>query len=298
MAHTEEENTLIWLVQLICGSISVVCCLFICICYLLFSSLRGYEFRLIVYLTLSDMIASILYMIPPSDYYPMCSLQGAVLSLATNLRLAFSSVIAASIHFTHRGREDMFKQKERSFLFLIFIMSAIAAGLPYTTSSYGRVEGLCWITIMGDGYLSGTLWRFGLLYIPLWIAILYNSWVYYRVIKNIKKLRCSSAIDYSFADYAIRRLSLYPAILIIGWLPASIKRIIEIFHPEFQDLFLTCLSLGFLAGLGFFNAIAYGFTPEVRDALLQSCLRKEHKGCLSESGTATTESNSLIKNLY
>jgi hypothetical protein len=151
---------------------------------------------------------------------------------------------------------------------------------------------------MGDGYLSGTLWRFGLFYIPLWTAIFYNSWVYYCVIKSIKKLRCYSEIDERFAECAIRRLSLYPAILIIGWLPASIKRIIEIFNSEFQNLFLACLSLGFLAGLGFFNAIAYGFTPEVRDALFKSCLRRKLKGSISEMGTAVTESNSLSRHFY
>lgn len=240
----------------------------------------------IVYLTLSDMLASIMYMIPPTDN---CSLQGAILCFGTHLRLAFSVVIAVSIHLTYRARKDKFKQKERLSLFLIFIICATSACLPYTTSSYGHTDALCWITITGDNYLSGTLWRVGLFHIPYSIAILYISWVYISIIKNLKKLRYDTFVDGNFADFAIKRLILYPALLIIVWLTGAIKDFILIFNPEFSALFLTCLARGLVVSMGFLNAIIYGFNSEVRDVLYKSCLRKDLKSCNSESVTSSLD---------
>jgi hypothetical protein len=296
MVYNPEEEEVIWTVELACGSISVVCCLFITVCYSLFVSLRGYEFRLILYLTLSDMIASIMYMIPPSGNDHVCSFQGTMLSFATNLRLSFSLLMTIYLHFTHKASEDKIKENENFCLLIVFIISSIFAGVPFITNSYGNADGLCWIRVNRDNYFSGTLMRFGLFYVPLWIVIIYTHWVYYLMIQKIKDLRRSSILTKSFAESTMRKLRLYPAILAIGWLPASINRIIEIFDPEFKNLYLSTISLGLIAGLGFFNALAYGFTPEVRDVLMRSCLRKDITSPLAQSSVATLNSTHLNKN--
>jgi hypothetical protein len=292
MAYSSEELEVIWIVELTCGSISVICCLLISLSYAFFSSLRGYEFRLVLYITLSDMIASIMYMIPSSPNEGICSFQGVILSFAENLRLAFYLQMSINIHSTLKACEDKIKKYEKFCLIVIFITSSIFAGLPLITSSYGKADGICWIRVDNDHYLPGTLLRFGVSYIPLWMVICYNYWVYYLMMKNIKNLRRSSVFRKSFSGSAIRKLWLYPAILTICWLPSSINKIIEIFDPEFEFLFLRCLSLGLLLGIGFFNGLAYGFTPEVKDALLRSFYGKD-KDTVCESSLENLNSTQL-----
>jgi hypothetical protein len=283
MVYSSEEVEVIWIVQLICGSISVMFCLFISLCYVFFPSLRGYDFRLILYITLSDLITSIMYIVPSSTNDDICSFQGTILSFTENLRLCFSLHMSLYLHFTIKSNEDKFKEYEKLFIFLVFIISSILAVLPFITSSYGNANGLCWIKVNRDNYLSSTLLRFGVFYIPLWIVIFYTNWVYYLMIKNLKNLRRTLLVSRNFAKSATRKLWLYPVILTVGWLPDSTYRIIEVFDTEFQNLFLSCLSLGLVAGLGFFNGLVYGFTPEVKHVLLRSCLRKNNASFITES---------------
>jgi hypothetical protein len=273
MGFNDDEVYTIWVVDVICATISIVCCLFICITYCCYPSLRGYEFRLIFYLALSDILASIVYVIPPHDISEMCKLQGSFLTLTANLRLAFSAVIAHSIHVTYQSRGDLFKLHERKGLIFICLTCLILAILPATTDNYGPAEGICWITIHGDKYTAGSIWRMTMLYVPLWIVIVYNFAVYYQVIRQIKKLESITSCNLEYINQVINKLRMYPIILTFTWLPANINRIVAIFDPDHPSLILTCFSFGLLAGIGFFNVIAYGFTPAVRYVICRQCLK-------------------------
>jgi hypothetical protein len=283
MAYNSEESEIVLIVILICGGISVICCLLVSLCYVFFPSLRGYEFRLILYMTLSDLISSIMYMIPPNSNDEICNIQGVIISFSDNLRLGFFLNMTMYLHAGQRSSEDKFKKYEKLSIILVCIISSILASIPLTKISYENSNGLCWIEVNSDNYLSGTLFRFGVFYIPLWMVICYTTWVYYLMIKNIKTLRNSSIVSGSFAKSAVTKLWLYPATLIICWLPDSIYTVIEAFDPEFTNLILNCLSLGFNAGWGFFNALAYGLTPQVSNIILRSCLRKNSTSPLLES---------------
>lgn len=274
MVYGEQDEFIIWLVKLIGGSMSTLCCLSVCICYIFYPSLRGYEFRLIFYLAFSDMIASCSYAIPPHDNIPACRFQGAFLNFSNNLRLAWCAVISRSIHLTHKGAPDAFRKKEKVYSILILAICLISAGLPFITDSYKKVQGFCWINADGDSYITGTIWRLSIFYFPLWIIIGYICFVYYKVILGIKMLRSVTESHNHNINNAIKRLALYPAILIIGWLPISVQRCIEIFDPEFKNLVFACISLGFASVIGLFHGLAYGFTPEVKNALGIKCCQK------------------------
>lgn len=273
MGFSDDDIYTIWVVDLTCATISIVSCLFICITYCCYPSLRGYEFRLIFYLTFSDLLASLVYVIPPHDISEMCKFQGSFLTLTANLRLAFSAVIAHSIHLTYQDREDLFKLHERKGILYICITCLAFAILPFSTDNYGQAEGVCWISILGDKYTFGTIWRMTMLYIPLWTVLIYNCVVYYLVIRAIKRLRVLSSLDLDYISQVIKKLMLYPLILTFSWLPATINRFLAIFDPEHPSLVLTCISFGLLAGIGFFNAIAYGCTPAVQYVICKPCLK-------------------------
>jgi len=273
MGYSDDEVYTIWVVDVICATISIVCCLFICITYCCCPSLRGYEFRLIFYLTVCDILASIVYVIPPHDISEMCKFQGSFLTLSANLRLAFSAVIAYSIDATFQCRDDLFKLHERKGIISTFLICLVLAILPVTTDNYGPAEGICWISIKGDKYTTGSIWRMSILYVPLWIVIVYNIFVYTRVIRQIKYLSSVTCCNTEHTNQIIKKLRMYPIILAFTWLPASINRIVAIFDPDHPSLILTCVSLGLVAGIGFFNVIAYGFTQAVRSVICKQCFK-------------------------
>lgn len=276
MSFSEESMLVMWTVQLICGTLSSISCLLICIIYFCNPYLRGYEFRLVFYLCSSDLLSSILYTIPPHDNIPICHLQGFLLSLAIVLGLAFTVVIATSIHATHKGTSDRFRDNERFYLVIIFIVGLVAAVLPFTTGDYGRPLDVCWIEL---GSISGNIWKFALFLGPIWIILMYNCYVYYVMIKSIRSLRTDSLVENGdYIETAVRKLWFYPAVLVIGWLPASINTVIEYMFPGYYNLYLSCIGLGFVSGIGFMNSIVYGLNSEVREVICKKfCVRKTNE---------------------
>jgi hypothetical protein len=265
MQTSEDRMLAMWIVQFIVGIISSISSFLICISYLCNSYLRGYEFRLIFYLCSADLISSILYTIPPHDDVGFCHAQGFLLSFSIVLGLAFTVVIASSIYATHKGNPDRFKQNEKRCLILIFSVALAAAGLPFITGDYSRPLEICWIDIFT---VTGSFWRIAIFFGPLWIILIYNSYIYYVMIRNIRSLRSDSLLENGeYIDSAVRKLSLFPAVLVIGWLPASIVMLIYSFSPDYENIYIICVALGFVAGIGFMNALVYGLNSEVREVI-------------------------------
>jgi hypothetical protein len=99
--------------------------------------------------------------------------------------------------------------------------------------------------------------RFIQFYIPLWFAIIYNFKIYLQVIAFLKTY-CERDTNH----FLIRRLRLYPLILVICWSWATINRLYnfvgkEVFILNFLHIFFGSLQ-------GFLNACVYGLTKSVR----------------------------------
>jgi hypothetical protein len=145
--------------------------------------------------------------------------------------------------------------------------------LPLTTDSYGNTVGWCWID-PEDNEAAGQTWRLLLFYLPLWSAIGFNAYVYYIVSRAIGELfgRSKSAGGTAISRWEIppkyekliRRLRMYPLILVFCWFFATINRVQNLFapgDPSFALFFVTALFRGMQ---GMLNALVYGFNPLVR----------------------------------
>merc|ERR1712146_582582 len=84
---------------------------------------------------------------------------------------------------------------------------------------------------------------------------------------------------------SLQCLLLLPLILAFCWLPSAIRRLVDIFIPDptwsFMPLDYLCVAVGPLQG--FLNAIVYGFTPAVRDAMTG---RMDHRARMLKGMTA------------
>jgi hypothetical protein len=220
------------------------------------------------------MLASILSTIPQDISPNICKVQGLLLYFTAMTRLAFTVVMANSIYSNHKDREDKFRNNEKIGLCIIFLIISIAAAIPFSTDSYGRGQTLCLIKVYGEGHTYGVIWRYTLYFVPVLSTVIYNCYVYYSLIKHVMGLQTLYDIEGSYLQDAVKKLAFYPAILILVWIPGFINSIIEITNSDYVNIYSWSISAGLISGMGFFNAIAYGMTSEVREVLFRSCCKK------------------------
>lgn len=150
MGFSEEENHTNWIVTCIGASFSVIGTGFICFMYLTFSNLRGYSYRLICYLALSDFLVSVMYIVPDEAMGFYCWIKGALINYASLWNIMITGVISLSIYKGCFGKIEPFIQKE---IWTVIITNAIAillTALPVSTDSYGEAQGICWIAASED----------------------------------------------------------------------------------------------------------------------------------------------------
>jgi hypothetical protein len=102
---------------------------------------------------------------------------------------------------------------------------------------------------------AGIAWRYVQFYIPLWIIILYNLYVYIRVINFLRT---------NMPDLNSERLKYYPLVMAASWLVPSL---LVAFGSDKQLKVFDYMDRISIGTFGFLNAVVYGFTPVVRAEL-------------------------------
>ncbi|CAN0379545.1 unnamed protein product [Scytosiphon promiscuus] len=76
----------------------------------------------------------------------------------------------------------------RRFHLAVWGAALFSTLLPFTTDSYGSTGSWCWIeTNPKSSFDVGTMWRYVVLYCPLWAAIVFNIVVYVRIIGVVRR---------------------------------------------------------------------------------------------------------------
>ena len=185
------------------------------------------------------------------------------------------------------------------FLLYCFGLPFVAMFLPLLTDSYGNTGtgAWCWIQTpeenedvsMTENLLNkGTMWRIVLFYLPLWIAIAFNSVVYIVVTNTLVRVARTQASE-TRPKYLkmIRRLRMYPLILVFCWMGATINRIQNVMYPNDIQYHLYIFQVSTRSLQGVLNAIVYGLNNHVMGewATLTA-------GCLREKGASGTNEGS------
>jgi len=279
---SRESEELIYFGNLAACCFCLVGSLFIILVFCLCRSLREFNYRLVFFMSISDLITAIAFTLPTykHDSEFMCYLQ-AILTNFSALSSVLWTWVIGYVLYRNYIKEVSSEKKEIWFILLCYGVPIVFTFLPFTTHSYGRSEGWCWISI-GDQEINynfdenekefhfGNLWRLVCYYIPLWIVIVYNSVVYYKLVKSIKE-ELRSVTDQIDSSGVLKKLMLYPLILILCQTPVTIYRVLAFFITN-KEITLLAIISGILAIMnGFFNAIIYGFTPGVRSAIKLRC---------------------------
>ena len=224
-------------------------------------------------MSIADFIFTISFLIPSNQGEILCQTAAFVKTHGCLSSVLWSAIIAYSLYKTVFYPEEDLEAKERRFLLIGFGIPILTAITPFIFDMYGQAQGWCWIKIdeSSDYNIAlGISLRLATFYLPLWIIIPINLYIYTSVIKHIK-----NEIEYTdeqsdFRQALILRLGSYPLILVICFLPATVKRIYDFADPD-SNFVLSLIGGVFMALQGLFDAIVYGLTTTVRYKILNSC---------------------------
>lgn len=275
-----SENEQIALSLQICNSLSLLGSFSIVFVYLFYKSLRSFSFKLVFFMSLSDMIRAFGFLLPTHPY-SLCLAQSLLTSYGSLSGVIWTAIIAFSLYcvvILEMG--DM--SKYQGFMILIgYVLPFFIILLPLTTKSYGYAGGWCWLK--ADEFQL--IWRIGSFYAIVILVMAFNIWSYYQIITEIRyeiSLLAESSHEISNKQMLFSRFSLYPLVLVACYAPLLGKRIYEIANNN-EIFWLTIFCAVTTSIIGLLNAIVYGFTNNVRETVLNSCKKKRTYSSASES---------------
>lgn len=284
MGFDAEQRQAIRIAMDVSLSLSLTGSVFILSMFALFPHLRAFAFKLVFFMTIADTGKAICkehaaYLLPIEGVF--CYIAAVVDTYCALASVLWTSVIAWSMYITVvKGREDI-ESLEKYFHLYCWGVPLVMTPLPFTTESYGEAQGWCWIAASQGSLWLGTMWRVLAFYGPLWLVVPFNIYSYARVIRAIR-VHSGSALSESVQvrNTIIRRLRFYPIVLLICFTPVTIKRIYDFIDPTEANIYLGIVSASMMCLNGLCNALVYGLTDSVRDALAQCVAPRSRAGSM------------------
>ncbi|KAL2632491.1 hypothetical protein R1flu_003970 [Riccia fluitans] len=269
---TEEQTHILTRINVTASAFSFGGSFFIVLCYLCFKELRKFSFRLVFYLSLSDMLCSLFNLLGDPREGFLCYVQGYTTQFFSVASFLWTTTIAFTLYRTVVKHKVDLEDFEPAFHIYVWSTAFVMAIIPSIADDYGPAGAWCWVR---NETTTGKLLRFMTFYVPLWGAILFNGAVYFQV---IRMLEYATRMAVSMADRqrqaegrpemkAMNRWGYYPLILIASWTFGTINRIHDFVEPHNKLFWLYYLHISTASLMGLFNSIAYGFNAAVRRTL-------------------------------
>ncbi|KAL4502982.1 hypothetical protein ABPG72_014211 [Tetrahymena utriculariae] len=252
-------------------SISIIGGTIIILCYYRLPELKTFGNKMIMYVAMSNTIYSFQaffeFILDINNAYDsnninsLCMIQAFISNYTSECMLIWITILSLTIHDTVKNKIKNMAKREKIFIFLGFVIPLVLSVIPFITRSFGRANGVCWITD-NLGKVAELLQVWGLFYFPLWVCIFLNFILILRTMKMLKKLDIANTETY----FVIRRFLYYPCLWIICWFAGTINRTIITFGGQ-GNTFLTDISLVLTCSQGFFTMIIFLSDKRILDAI-------------------------------
>lgn len=288
MGFSDREEQILMNIVFYTNIISIFSLAVIWLAYILLKELRVFSYKLIFYKTIADFIYALSFLIPSDQGQPACITSAFFKTHGCLSSILWSAIIAFCLFRTVFREDNELDRKEKLFLLIGFGVPLVTASIPFIFQAYGQAQGWCWIKLDSDNsydYAIGIVLRLALFFAPLWIIIPINLYIYARVISHLRNnVDCTDEM-LELRKSLIVRLSSYPLILVLCFLPISIKRFYEFSDTE-SDFVLSVIAAVFVSLQGVLDALAYGMTDTVRVRLFSCCYKQtvdhsESADCIS-----------------
>jgi len=278
--YTNQENEILSLAVKISSGFSFVGSLAIILSFIKMKSYRSYlHIRLILYLSISDILYDITWWIDTSNKIPclVAAITGHILGIAC---------VMWSICFAHNFRRMLTQEinpltvttnqqnLKLDIYYHIFVWAvcSILVAIPFINGidSFGHIGGWCWILPQYQ-YM-----RFATYYIPIFIVFVYTTYIYIRVSLLLK----NQNVHHSSVTY----MKYYILVFILIWICPFINRVQNIFDAEHPWFVVNLLAAISDPSQGFWNAIVYtrGIFPNLFAVYIPKFIKGKKEPLLQE----------------
>ena len=271
--------------------VSALSCIFIILAYKLLK-LKMFSFRLVVYISTSDLIHSIALMLPQKPNM-LCIIQAMLVEYSSLSEILWTSIMAYSIYQAVINQDPNVEGKEKKFLLIGYGIPILFAFLPLSTYSYGYGLGWCWITHKKYDYL----WTIFSFYIFLVVVLMFNTISYVIVHRKVTADMKASTLpeaDLKINYDLLLRLKFYPLILLVCYTPVAVRRTYELLFPSSESFWLVWISGFSISITGFLNLVVYGLSKDVKQRVLSSCRRESFATTCNASNIDQSSLNSTF----
>lgn len=251
--QTDFNDQIITIIFLVSCSLSVFMSSLISFFYFKYGTIKkSFPAQLIVSMAVLDAftwsfrIIAAIYKLKTNNTFEekgsfLCSFFGFLWSFFNLITFFIVLLIAIGIYSASYHGTQISRHKKKCLIFLIsppLILSLI----PFLNGTYGEIDEIkCWI----NEYYT----RIFTFYFPLWVIIILNLIFIVLAIIKLRKLPISRSSQRKLAY----KIALFPLLMLISWLPSSIRRTLD------SDNLALELFMYFVMPLqGVFNPIAYG----------------------------------------
>ena len=126
------------IILITCSIVSIVSCL--AILFMFFKgrkqNTKNFTFRIILYMSLADIVRSLLYFITPSDEY--CKFIAYAILIAYNIDLYWTCCISITLYLVLVKGYNNYRKYHTIWSFISFILNPLISALPFITNSCGQ----------------------------------------------------------------------------------------------------------------------------------------------------------------
>ena len=163
MSFTDEEKEALFISVSIFAGLSLILSCIVVLMYLTFPELRTFPYRLVTYLSICDILVSIVF-ITPKTPETWCIIKACILAYGSTGRVILTYIIAKSVYRSCITQDCHPEKYEKWYVLISNAILLVVIALPFTTESYGDANTTCWIDATGDNYIRGNIWRAILFY--------------------------------------------------------------------------------------------------------------------------------------
>lgn len=295
MRLRDSERLTIYYINVVSNSLSILGNVFICVVYFKFPSLRTFPFKLILILNIFNILSSIGFIIPTYNSETpdlTCQVQSLILNFSTLASVLWAAIIAFCLYYIIVKSRLYIENYLKYYIAGVVIICAGVSAVPFITGTYGAVAGWCWILQTGK-YDKGFYERYFSFFIPLWLLIIISIVLYFGISRRLTQ---SDDPDNTRSAFN-KKLKFYPMILILCFLPFTIKGVLEHFRVSFvmeHDYYFTLVTAAFRGFYGLLNALIYGFTNKVRMTLAAYFKGEDNSELVVNLSVQSRRSSSIV----
>jgi hypothetical protein len=284
--YTDEEIEQIVLINLVCSLFSILGSLFIFFVFIVHKKIRKLPYRLIIYLTISDLGTAIAFCLPITNSV-LCNIQGCLLSYFMLSSIFWCAILSHAMVKVIKYNFDLQKYEKRYILFgfgLPFLSLAVLADIR----SYRMTYGFCWIYSDHKSQNSWTreiVYRVLTYYCPLGIIQIYIFYLYFIIKRHFYVNSGLSTFHDDLKRKIIVKMRLYPVVLFICQIPCVALRITAIWN--IPAWYFAAIAGAGLSINGMVNAMVYGVTQDVRNKMKKIFKKSQKSGILQELDCST-----------